>query len=238
MDTNFQTSFIPKKPLAEERAPVIPSTSIFSFIATLIFFAALASAAGMYFYEAGLNKSINAAKTSLNSARDSFEPALITKLKTLDRRLTNANLLLKNHIAVTPIFNALSATTLKSIQFTKFSYTTPVDRTAPILIRMSGKARDYSSIALQSDHLATNKNIHNPIFSNLNLDSTSGMVAFDLVFSVSPDLVRFTNNVSSLISQQGTLQTTPATPATNTTTTPSQTTPITTTPDEQQPVPQ
>lgn len=208
MDTNFQTSFIPKKPLAEERTPIVPSTSIFSFIATLVFFAALASAAGMYFYEAGLNKSINGAKTSLSSARDSFEPALITKLKTLDRRLTNANTLLDNHIAVTPIFTALSTSTLKTVQFTKFSYTTAADKTAPILIRMSGKARDYSSIALQSDQLAKNKHIRNPIFSNLNLDSTSGMVAFELVFSVSPDLVRFTNNVSTLISQQGTVTST------------------------------
>lgn len=233
MDNNFQTSFIPKKPLAEERAPVVPSTSIFSFIATLLFFAALASAAGMYFYESGLNKSIAGAKTSLASARDTFEPSLITKLKTLDRRLTSANLLLKNHIAVTPIFAALSASTLKTVQFTKFSYITPVDRTAPILIRMSGKARDYSSIALESDQLATNKNIHNPIFSNLSLDATSGMVAFDLVFSVSPDLVRFTNNVSALISQQGTPQTTPATPKSTTPTTPTGTTPINTIVEDQ-----
>lgn len=208
MDPNFQTSFIPKKPLAEERVPVVASTSLFSFLATLIFFGALASAAGMYFYEASLKKSISAASVSLAASRNSFEPTLISQLKTLDRRLTDANKLLANHVAVSPIFEVLSETTLKSIQFTKFSFTNPTSVTAPISVRMSGKARDYSSIALESDQLALNKNIHNPIFSNLALDEKTGMVSFDLVFTVSADLVRFTNHLDALVSQQGIPQST------------------------------
>lgn len=213
MDTNFQTSFIPKKPLAEDRVPVVARTSLFSFISTLIFFGALASAAGMYFYESSLTKSIATNSASLSAARNSFEPTLITKLKTLDRRLADANLLLNNHVAVSPIFAALQATTLKSVQFTKFSYITPTDPTAPVVVHMSGKARDYSSIALESDQLATNKNIHNPIFSNLALDDRTGMVSFDLVFSVDADLVRFTSHLDALISQEGTPQSTATTSA-------------------------
>ncbi len=63
--------------------------------------------------------------------------------------------------------------------------------------------KDYSSIALESDQLATNKNIHNPIFSNLSLDEKTSMVSFDLVFTVDADLVRFTNHVDALVTQQG-----------------------------------
>lgn len=203
MDNNFQTSFIPKKPLAEERAPAPKSTSLFSFVATLIFFGALASAAGMYFYKSSLTKTIASDNASLTAARNSFEPALITTLQTLDRRMTDANALLGTHIAVTPIFQALQTSTLKSIQFTKFSYLTPADPGAPITVRMSGRARDYNSIALQSDQLAANKNIHNSIFSNLVLDQQNGTVTFDLVFTVSPDLVRFANHVDELQQQMG-----------------------------------
>ncbi len=76
--------------MAEERTQVVARTSVFSFISTLIFFGALASAAGMYFYEASLNKNIASASASLDAARNSFEPTLITKLKALDRRLSNA----------------------------------------------------------------------------------------------------------------------------------------------------
>lgn len=208
MDTpanNFQTSFIPKKPLAEERVPVARHTSIFAFIATLIFFGALAAAAAMYFYKASLTKNIATMNSQLIAARNSFEPSLITTLQVLDRRITDANQLLNNHVVVSPIFAALEVNTLKSVQFTKFSYTTPADPSAPITVRMSGKARDYSAIALESDQLAMNKNIHNSIFSNLALDQQTGTVSFDLVFTVDADLVRFANHLDDLVSQEGTL---------------------------------
>ncbi len=212
MDTNFQTSFIPKKPLSVESTVEVPHTSLFTFIATLIFFGALAIAAIMYFYEANLNKNIATDKTSLVAARNAFEPTLLTQLQKLDRRLIDANKLLNNHVAVSPIFATLQDTTLKSIQFTKFSYGMPTDANGQIIVRINGKARDYSSIALQSDEFAKNKNIHNPIFSNLTLDDKTGIVGFDLVFTVDPDLVHFTNHVDSLISEQGILQATqPAT---------------------------
>lgn len=226
MDTNFQTSFIPKKPLAEDRVPVAAHTSIFSFIATLIFFAALGSAAAMYFYQASLTKDIASKSVSLEAARNSLEPELLKTLQKLDKRITNANILLGNHIVVSPIFAALEINTLKSIQFTRFSYATPADQSAPVTIHMSGKGRDYASVALQSDQLAKNKNIHNSIFSNLALDEQTGKVSFDLVFTVDADLVRFTNHLDELVSQQGTATTpvtttdttgqTPATPPTST----------------------
>jgi hypothetical protein len=199
--TNFQTSFIPKKPLSEERVTAPRHTSIFSFFATLIFFGALGSAAAMYFYEASLTKSIASMSSQIDIARNSFEPSLITELRALDRRITDANELLNNHIVVSPIFAALELNTLKSVQFTKFSYVTPRDLAAPVLVKMSGRARDYASIALQSDQLAKNKNVHNPIFSNLVLDTTNGAVTFDLSFTVDADLVRFANHLAEVVPQ-------------------------------------
>lgn len=214
-NTNFQTSFIPKKPLAEERVVVPRHTSLFSFISMLAFFVSLALAGGMYFYKDSLTKSVANMDASLIAARNTFEPALIQKLQVLDRRLTDSSQLLTSHIAVSPIFNALEINTLKSVQFTKFSYVTPTDPTAPIVVHMSGKARDYSSIALQSDQLSMNKNIHNPIFANLALDSTTGMVTFDLTFTVTSDLVRFANHLDDIISTPApAASVTPATPTT------------------------
>lgn len=199
MDTNFQTSFIPKKPLAEERVVAPKRTSLFMFISTLIFFGALASAGGMYFYQSSLEKSISQSNASLAAARNAFEPSLISTLQTLNRRLMDANMLLSKHVAVSPIFDALELNTLKSVQFTKFSYLTPTDPSAPITVKMSGIARDYSTIALQSDQLATNKDIHNPIFSNLVLNPLTGTVAFDLTFTVSADLVKFANHLDEIV---------------------------------------
>src|SRR5689334_21273156 len=105
MDTtnNFQTSFIPKKPLAEERVVAPRHTSLFSFIATIIFFLSLAGAAGIYFYKASLESSVATMKSEIVAASDSFQPSALKELQILDRRLTDANHLLSNHIAVSPI---------------------------------------------------------------------------------------------------------------------------------------
>ena len=205
MDTtnaNFQTSFIPKKPLAEERVVAPRHTSIFSFLATLIFFGSLASAGAIYFYQANLLKTNADKSAQITAARNSSQPTLIKTLERLDRRITDAKLLLNNHIMVSPVFNALQINTLKSVQFTKFSYTTPVDPTAPITVHMSGKARDYASIALQSDQLAKNSSIHNSLFSNLALDAQTGTVAFDLEFTVDSSLVHFKNHLDDFTAQQ------------------------------------
>ncbi len=193
---NFQTSFIPKKALAEERAPVVQHSSVFSFIAIVIFIASVVAAGGSYLYKQSLTQQIVSMNTQLNAARNSFEPSLITKLQLLDKRIGSAQTLLDSHIVVSPIFKALQDSTLKSVQFTKFSYATPTNTSAAVVVNMSGKARDYTSIALQSDQLALNKNIHNPIFSNLTLDDKTGNVTFDLVFSVDQDLVHFTKHLN------------------------------------------
>ena len=196
MDTNFQTSFIPKKPLAEERVAVTAThSSIFGFLATLLFISAIAASAGLYFYRANIQKTIVSQQVQLNAARNAFEPSLITELKRLDRRITSANTILNSHIAVSPIFEVLELNTLKSIQFTKFTYVTPTNPKLPIKVELSGRARDYASIALESDQLAKNKYIRNSLFSDLTLNEQTGMVLFQLTFDVDPDLVRFTNNL-------------------------------------------
>ena len=55
---------------------------------------------------------------------------------------------------------------------------------------MSGKADNYTAIALQSDQLTQNKYIKDPIFENLTLDDRSN-VLFDLTFQVDPSFVLF-----------------------------------------------
>ena len=59
-----------------------------------------------------------------------------------------------------------------------------------VIIKMSGVAVGYRSIALQSDLFTRNKNLIDPVFSNLTLDNT-GNVLFDLEFSVDPSFVDY-----------------------------------------------
>lgn len=191
--SDFQTSFIPKKPLAEERAPAqaAPKRGLLSLIAGIVFFATIAAAGGVYLYRASLASQVAELSASLDRARSAFEPSLVETLQTLDKRLTAAKEVLANHVTISPIFQSLEDLTLKSVRFTKFTYAIPED-TKLLTVTMTGTARSYTSIALQSDMLGRNKYFQDVVFSNLQLDS-AGNVGFDLEFTVDPSYVNYKN---------------------------------------------
>jgi hypothetical protein len=200
MEPNFQTSFIPKKPMIEQRATSARPVGLLTVIAIIILFVLLVATGGLYFYKGILTKNITDMQNSLNLAQNRFEPSKITELQTLDKRLNAATIILSKHIAITPIFKAISDITMRTVSYTNFSYTVgdgSTTQNSMINIKMSGVAVGYRSIALQSDLLATNKNIIDPVFSNLTLDN-KGNVVFDLQFSVDPS---FVNYKQSLLTQ-------------------------------------
>jgi hypothetical protein len=85
---------------------------------------------------------------------------------------------------------------MKSIRYTRFSYTLGTDKNSTVDIKMSGMAIGYRSVALQSDLLNQNKNFISPVFSNLTLDN-SGNVLFDLEFSVDPSFVNYKQTLAA-----------------------------------------
>lgn len=190
MEPNFQTSFIPKKPIIEERATVHHSVGLFTFIALLVLFTVLFSSIGLYLYKGVLVKNIAKMENDLNLAKNRFEPSKITELQLLDQRLRASSEILSRHIAISPIFQVLQKLTMKTVRYTKFSYSVGEDKRSKIVVKMSGLAIGYRSIALQSDLFAQNKNLIDPVFSNLTLDD-KGNVLFDLEFSVDPSFVDY-----------------------------------------------
>lgn len=197
MDQNFQTSFIPKKPMMEERVATPTSVNPFTIISIFIFFAILLATGGLYFYKGALTQNITKMENDLSLAQNRFEPSKIEQLQVLDKRLNASNEILAGHIALSPIFKVLQDTTIKTIRYTKFSYSFDKKvKNAKILVKMSGQSVGYGSnsgykgIALQSDILSKNKNIIDPIFSNLSLNE-KGNVLFDLEFSVDPSFVDY-----------------------------------------------
>lgn len=190
MEQNFQTSFIPKKPMLKESTVSAQPVSIFLIISLFVLFTVLLATGGLYFYKGIVVKKIAGMETTLNLARNRFEPAKITELQTFDKRLRASTEILSKHMTVAPIFKSLEQLTMKSIRFTKFSYSLGADEKAGVSIKMSGIAIGYRSIALQSDLFAKNKNIIDPVFSNLTLDN-NGNVLFDFDFTVDPAFVNY-----------------------------------------------
>lgn len=199
MDQNFQTSFIPKKPIIKEEATASRPVGILLVVSLFVLFTVLLGTGGLYFYKGTLVKNLEKKKTSLNLAKGRFEPAKIVELQVLGKRLSSANEILSKHITIVPIFNALEALTIKKVRYTKFSYSVGSDKNnTTIDVKMSGVAIGYASVALQSDVFSSNdigKNLIDPIFSNLTLDNV-GNVLFDLEFSVDPNFVNYKQALS------------------------------------------
>jgi len=187
VEQEFQTSFIPKKPIAEEQVVKKASFNILNFLGILIFLVALLAAGGVFLWKASLNKQVADAKQSLKIAQDKFEIESVKDLQNLDKRLNSADELLDGHIIMAPIFAALQEMTLKTIRFTKFSYeVSAATGTAKTMsIRMSGAAKTYNALAVQADILGKNKYFRDPVFSNLSLDE-KGNILFEVEFGLDP----------------------------------------------------
>ncbi|KKP87384.1 MAG: hypothetical protein UR90_C0007G0022 [Parcubacteria group bacterium GW2011_GWC1_35_8] len=193
MDQNFQTSFIPKKPIIEERTVPARSVNFFTIISIFLLFTVLIVTGGLYFYKGILATDITKKENDLNLAKNRFEPSKITELQLLDKRLRSSTEILSRHIAISPIFRVLSDITMKTVRYTKFSYNIGTEKDTKVTVKMSGQAVGYRSVALQSDLFVTKeegKNFIDPVFSNLSLDD-KGNVLFDLEFLVDPSFVDY-----------------------------------------------
>jgi hypothetical protein len=199
MEQNFQTSFIPKKPMIEERAVASRPIGIFTIISIAIFFTVIIATGALYFYDGILRKNITQMENDLNLAQGRFEPSKIVQLQVLDKRLIASNEILSKHIVVSPIFQALQSITMKTVSYTKFSYSFDDSSSSnpKIMVKMNGTAVGYTAIALQSDLFAGNKNLIDPIFSNLLLDD-KGNVTFTLDFSVDSDFVNYKKTLGTM----------------------------------------
>jgi hypothetical protein len=190
MEPNFQTSFIPKKPMIEERISSSHSIGLFTVIAIFIFFTVLIASGGLYFYKQLLNRNILSMRTSLNTAKAEFETSSIVRMQILDNRLKAADEILSRHISVRPIFDILQRITMKTVQYTTFSYDLGADKDTMVAVRMRGLAVGYRDVALQSDLFDASDELIDPVFSNLTPD-TDGNIAFDLEFMVERDLINY-----------------------------------------------
>ena len=169
MEPNFQTSFIPKKPMVKEHETASRPIGLLTILSIFVLFTVLIVSGGLYFYKGIVAKNIKQMEDTLALAKNRFEPSKITELQVLDKRLNASTAILSKHVAISPIFQALQAITMKTVRYTKFTYDYAGGPADKISVKMSGVAVGYSFLALQSDLFATNKNFIDPVFSNLSV---------------------------------------------------------------------
>ncbi len=204
MDQQIPTSFIPKRPVSTEpvrtSAPKSKMVSIISFLAVIAVIATGLSYGGVYLWGTQLASQKIKTDTEINDARNGIGTDFLATMKRLDARISGVQALLGKHIVVTPIFQALQDTTLRNVQYKTFTYAfVPDPKTKGTLVEvtLTGTAKSYSTIALQSDAYTKSSLIRNPIFSNLTVDDKTNAISFKLVFTVLPSALSYETFVAN-----------------------------------------
>lgn len=194
MAEQFQTSFIPKKTFESTGPSSVKSQAGILFtVSVILVVLALLSAGGVFGYEKFLESSITNKREALQRARAAFEPELIRELSHLDTKIQTAETLLEKHIAISGVFDLLQSATLETVQFTNFSY--GIEESG-IRLSLSGVARSFNSVALQSDEFVKSRFISQPVFSDLGLNQR-GDVTFNASALVDPAAVSYGDRVQS-----------------------------------------
>lgn len=190
MDTQIQSSFIPKRPVSAGSGGMTTSRmegGILSLVGTIIFVVALIAAIGVFGYEKFLEGRIAKMQTDLEMARQELQPDLIAELSRANSRFISAEEILHKHKIVTELFNLLENQTLPNVRFTSFGYK---DDELGLSFDIKGEARSYATLAYQAKVISENPYIIQADFSNLDLNE-DGNVMFSLEANIDPKLVSY-----------------------------------------------
>ncbi len=196
MDPKFQTSFIPKRPITfspSARVRLSSRWSIFSLAGAVVFAVSLVLSGAVFFYQRSLVKEIDDMNKRLVEAKNSFEPETIKEIGRLGEKIETIKKILGKRLHASPIFSILEEKTLENARWTDFSYT--LDAGGGNL-SLSGEARSFNSVALQSDVFGKEKLFKNQLISGFTLEKT-GNVSFNFQSSVDPKLILPSASVST-----------------------------------------
>jgi hypothetical protein len=206
METRFQTSFIPKKPMASTIGGVSAprhhvGTSLFMTISTILFVISLAGAGGAYFYNQYLISAQSGYENDLVARKQQFNIDLIGQLKGESTKIDLAENLLRNHLALSQIFPIISTMTIEDVRFMSMDLSTPTSASDGIKVSMNGYGTSFSAVAFQSDVLnqldqyGLRTVVKNPILSSP-ARGANGSVSFGFTATIDSASLSYEKSVS------------------------------------------
>ncbi len=196
MQPNFQTSFIPKKPVSGEsdKTSVVHDTDIFTLAATLTFIVTALLYGGLFLYRNMLDKQIVEAGKQLDDARSAILPDKIKELLDANSRITTASNLLEKHIVNSKMLLLLNDLAVKKLKFNDLTFS---NKTGVPTVRINGEVQTYNALAKQQEIFANSEYIKNPTFSNIALGE-GGSIKFQLTTTIDSSLISYKKSVESL----------------------------------------
>jgi len=214
METKFQTSFIPKKPLSTvgvqgvntgvpmHLRPSKTGSWLFNS-AVFLFIVSLGIAAVLYSWKIVLLNNQNSYKQQLADLQKQFNTTLIQQLEVANMKIDDAKKILSTHIALSNIFDVIAKTTAANTRLLSMDVTTPLStgtgssasqNSSDINLTFSGSGTNLSAVAFQEqvlselDKYGQNGIVKNPIISSPTVE-TDGSVSFSLVETIDPSNV-------------------------------------------------
>lgn len=194
----MQTSFIPKKPITESHSAG-PGISLFLLISIIVLIVSLALAGYVWLMQQSLTKQIIANTEKLAKDENAYKKATINPLIRLNDKMVEANNLLENHVAVTPVFALLEENVLKNVQLKNMKFSKTED--GQVKINLSGIADTYDVLSKQSEafgdeDLKIKKLISEPVITDFS-PLTDGRISFNFSASIGSELVTYKNTLES-----------------------------------------
>ena len=182
------TSFVPYSASSSARRFRADYSGAFGFFAYLVFFVALTSALGVFFYGRILDATQAAKDAALSKAEAAVDPATVKSFLQLHNRLTSGEQLLAKHLALSDFFALLTTIMPTDVSFSSLHLS--LDSTGAVQVEGSGTAKNFNTLAATSIAFAADGRIKNAIFSNIAIRKDNS-VTFGFTSTLDPKLVAF-----------------------------------------------
>lgn len=224
METNFNTSFIPKKSMqighgGGSGSQFVQRRSVYGpgfFMSATLFTISIMVSLGIFAYSEITKKNVEEKISIIVKARDGLlSEKDISEFEDMDKRLATTRAILSGHVAVSELLYTLEDITYANVQYTDVLYglaqsgagrrstqstQNETDGSKPLTIK--GLVPDFATVAVQNDQLLKHEAMLHPTVTELEQEKDSDAITFSIDAMVKPSLVRF----GSAIERVGTPQ--------------------------------
>ncbi|MES2225679.1 MAG: hypothetical protein V4480_02620 [Patescibacteria group bacterium] len=187
LSPGIPTSFVPKQPVQPSAGRAFRGGNNLFFLASLGVLGIVAlMCAGVFIYQRYLAGTLAAKEQQLTAAQSHVDQNTIEDFVRLRDRLSSGKDLLTNHVMLSQFFDTLETLTLANVRFNDMKLIVAGDHTAQI--EVDGTAKNFNTLAAQSNAFATEKRIKRAIFSGITLTEAK-LVKFKLTADIDPRLV-------------------------------------------------
>lgn len=195
METKFQTSFIPRKPLIQnpsEKPKTSHGTGIgfLTLVSFVIFGVSVLSGILVIGWQKLENTSISKNKEQLELNKKQFGDD-IEFLKRFNTKISLSKSLIDKHTSPVALFKTIEDITAEKVRYSKLTYTSSDEG---LIVEAEGEAANFETLASQSDIFSQTSLISNPIINDLKLTDT-GSVDFSLNITIPWSSISYKNTL-------------------------------------------